>query len=554
MRGLQSFRRRPAGAGCFALVARLPRLLLAGARLARAEDPQPAPPEPRDTAAPPGGPGAEVPNADPESTSPATGRGAIKLPGVELQILLDFDRTSDGDLDRDDGHPDAGREGASPLRHRDQRRPRRLRHLRRARQSACSRDAHGQADRGRLHAERADVSVRHRPRGAAEAEATPGAQAAVPVQGRGRHLPGRATSPSPARSRFPRGKDHSPPRSSSPEAARRTVTRRSSATSRSRSSPTSSPAPGSSSCAWTTAAWAEPPARAPTITTEDFAGDAMAGVAFLRTRPEVDRKKIGLIGHSEGGIIAPMVASRSKDVAFIVHAGRHAACPAARRPPQAERAGLPRRGNERGRSCRPSWRRCASCSTSSAPAPTPPPSAPSSTRPCPRRSRRRADSDKAGIEATGQEHPGPAGRHDLALVPLLHHLRPAARAAEGQGAGPGPERRARPASAARPEPPRNREGAAGGEEQGLHREGDARAEPPLAAGARPAPSPSTPTDRDHHGPVGAGDGSRLDRASASRRTEVDAPHLAPFERGHSARKGGTAVASPGVAACFSLGP
>jgi pimeloyl-ACP methyl ester carboxylesterase len=55
-----------------------------------------------------------------------------------------------------------------------------------------------------------------------------------------------------------------------------------------------------------------------TATTEDFAGDVLAGVAFLKTRPEIDGRKIGLMGHSEGGIIAPLVATRSKDVAFIV--------------------------------------------------------------------------------------------------------------------------------------------------------------------------------------------------------------------------------------------
>jgi uncharacterized protein len=53
-------------------------------------------------------------------------------------------------------------------------------------------------------------------------------------------------------------------------------------------------------------------------TSDDFAGDVLAGIAFLKERSEIDSKKLGLIGHSEGGIIAPMVASRSKDVAFIV--------------------------------------------------------------------------------------------------------------------------------------------------------------------------------------------------------------------------------------------
>jgi len=55
-----------------------------------------------------------------------------------------------------------------------------------------------------------------------------------------------------------------------------------------------------------------------TATTADFATDTEAGVAYLKTRPEVDAHKIGLIGHSEGGVIAPMVAARNKDVAFIV--------------------------------------------------------------------------------------------------------------------------------------------------------------------------------------------------------------------------------------------
>lgn len=55
-----------------------------------------------------------------------------------------------------------------------------------------------------------------------------------------------------------------------------------------------------------------------TATTYDFAGDAEAAVAWLKSRPEVDQKRIGLIGHSEGGIIAPMVANRTDDVAFIV--------------------------------------------------------------------------------------------------------------------------------------------------------------------------------------------------------------------------------------------
>ncbi len=56
----------------------------------------------------------------------------------------------------------------------------------------------------------------------------------------------------------------------------------------------------------------------PQSTSEDFAGDVLADIAFLKARPDIDPKRIGLIGHSEGGLIAPMVAAGSPDVAFIV--------------------------------------------------------------------------------------------------------------------------------------------------------------------------------------------------------------------------------------------
>lgn len=53
-------------------------------------------------------------------------------------------------------------------------------------------------------------------------------------------------------------------------------------------------------------------------TSEDLSEDVLAGIEYLKRREEIDPRKIGLIGHSEGGIIAPIVAVRSKDVAFIV--------------------------------------------------------------------------------------------------------------------------------------------------------------------------------------------------------------------------------------------
>ncbi len=55
-----------------------------------------------------------------------------------------------------------------------------------------------------------------------------------------------------------------------------------------------------------------------TATSEDFSGDALAAVAWLRTRSGIDGTKIGLAGHSEGGLIAPMAAAQSQDVAFII--------------------------------------------------------------------------------------------------------------------------------------------------------------------------------------------------------------------------------------------
>jgi pimeloyl-ACP methyl ester carboxylesterase len=55
-----------------------------------------------------------------------------------------------------------------------------------------------------------------------------------------------------------------------------------------------------------------------TATSADFATDVESAISYLKTRKEINKKKIGLIGHSEGGLIAPMVASKSKYVAFIV--------------------------------------------------------------------------------------------------------------------------------------------------------------------------------------------------------------------------------------------
>lgn len=53
-------------------------------------------------------------------------------------------------------------------------------------------------------------------------------------------------------------------------------------------------------------------------TTVDFTSDAAAGFKWLRSQPQIDRERVGVIGHSEGGIIAPAVAVANPEVAFVV--------------------------------------------------------------------------------------------------------------------------------------------------------------------------------------------------------------------------------------------
>ncbi len=53
-------------------------------------------------------------------------------------------------------------------------------------------------------------------------------------------------------------------------------------------------------------------------TTLDFGADAQAAVAYLKSRKDIDPKKIGLIGHSEGAMIAPYLAIHSQDIAWVV--------------------------------------------------------------------------------------------------------------------------------------------------------------------------------------------------------------------------------------------
>ncbi len=53
-------------------------------------------------------------------------------------------------------------------------------------------------------------------------------------------------------------------------------------------------------------------------TSKDLANDVQAAVDFLKSRQDIDLNNIGLLGHSEGGLIAPMVAKNSEDVDFVI--------------------------------------------------------------------------------------------------------------------------------------------------------------------------------------------------------------------------------------------
>jgi len=56
----------------------------------------------------------------------------------------------------------------------------------------------------------------------------------------------------------------------------------------------------------------------PGATSHDLAEDARAAVEYLRTRPEIDATRLALVGHSEGGVIAPMVAAADSTIAALV--------------------------------------------------------------------------------------------------------------------------------------------------------------------------------------------------------------------------------------------
>ena len=53
-------------------------------------------------------------------------------------------------------------------------------------------------------------------------------------------------------------------------------------------------------------------------TTADFAQDVLSALSYLKSRTDINAKQIGLIGHSEGGIVAPLVSNQTPDISFIV--------------------------------------------------------------------------------------------------------------------------------------------------------------------------------------------------------------------------------------------
>ena len=54
-----------------------------------------------------------------------------------------------------------------------------------------------------------------------------------------------------------------------------------------------------------------------TATSADFAEDIRAGLAYLRTRPEIDASRLGILGHSEGGLIGPLVAVKEPQLRAV---------------------------------------------------------------------------------------------------------------------------------------------------------------------------------------------------------------------------------------------
>ena len=65
-----------------------------------------------------------------------------------------------------------------------------------------------------------------------------------------------------------------------------------------------------------------------TVGFDALAEDAVAGIRFLQSQPEVDSIRIGIYGHSQGGTIAPLIATRAADLAFVIASAASGISPA----------------------------------------------------------------------------------------------------------------------------------------------------------------------------------------------------------------------------------
>ena len=61
--------------------------------------------------------------------------------------------------------------------------------------------------------------------------------------------------------------------------------------------------------------------RAESAGLQDYAEDLRAAVKFLSERKDVDAKRIAIVGHSEGGLVAMLAAAKEKKIAGVASAG-----------------------------------------------------------------------------------------------------------------------------------------------------------------------------------------------------------------------------------------
>jgi dipeptidyl aminopeptidase/acylaminoacyl peptidase len=65
-----------------------------------------------------------------------------------------------------------------------------------------------------------------------------------------------------------------------------------------------------------------------TVGFDALADDAVAGIRFLQSQPEIDSSRVGIYGHSQGGTISPLIATRAKDLRFVIASAASGISPA----------------------------------------------------------------------------------------------------------------------------------------------------------------------------------------------------------------------------------